>query len=1028
MPGVNEPPGIVERYAGMRRLRKILSLLPLIFIFVFVSSPPTVSAQTTPTIIYQTDFNLSNGGSDDFYGDDTFWNGEEWLSSCGVDGLGCIYTFNNNFDAGPRQAAAIIDYNQSVTNLDAVAIPWSACVINYVEFDVFFTTNGNGGTDDSAFFFASDDDGSAAIVTPATPADFSFTQSFTFSELGAVEGAYTRVAVALDNTAPMDAWSLRFAASLTGMPDPATYVINLSIDNLTVWCDYPTGDWIRPLSDEDEHPQWEMFDRPYAASLGATFGSTNLWVNSFSANFHVPVHSAVAGTVTYLAPLVATDPICGYGVIFGICVVYLPDEITQDGNQGYKLDLVLAYKVVVSFGDFELTYLVYNAPAYVTLGQEIGEGCVIGETIQLLNQTNYELTSIAASIQGGASIDGDVSLSGSLGATVTFRTYITANGFVGQFLKAGGIPQRLYPRLTRYPSSDSPCTNTNPRFANCLGTDPELRVANADGRSTVGNVTFDNPGFTLISSGALVRQVMALEPTTEYSLSVDVEAVDPGGQIELKLGTTVERHYLTAPVGERFTLTIAAAVHLADLTDYWTVQVKNISSASIKVLSICVTSGDVAGQPTSCYFSNPLFDQGDANWDVSEGVGQRDGSITVPSLDTFAQEATLPADEPDTTFQLYVDVYIWTEPGVEISRTDYTSTVQMEYQFPDSGADWVTLQGPSSTDTTTFSEFALAAERQGVTVGTVSFQAFITIDVDTTGTITIRPTVTTAVPGVLGVGIDRACLRGDFGVDQGDDIIGIDCQAVTRPQDQLLSSWTVWLWRQFNRFFQCDLMIVLRQIRNTTYEIYRLSGWQIRYWKASYFYNVQWLSSDLFPWLNGHFRNIAIGNVTTIQATNTECGSNWIDSIINFFTGGCGTGLFDFLTSLVNGILNTINLLIGAVYNLLSLLISGIFGVIFTLLALLFGLIRDVINLFLTILNSWNSATPTAIPGLPSCETDPSGNYLCLPFYILNNTIFTPGEEGSILIVLMISYGSFELILWVISKLRQKFSEVTAAV
>lgn len=1006
-------------------MRKATFLLLTILLCVYIMPLP-VHAQAEPTIIYETEFEDDPGVfGDEYYGNDTYWTGEEWDSDCGVDATGCIYTPANLLSGD--DALALIDYAQNPIDVDLTGNPAPpGCVINFVEFDLYYRTDTEGGTDVSEIYVVGDDDGTAGIITPVTPNDYSFRDDFDIAGLpGAVEGEFFHVGLSLSNTEVMDSWAIRWAIVVEDIPgDPPVYDLEVRVDNLVVWCDYEEQ-WIRPLAAEDEHPQWEMFDRPYAESLGAVFESTNYWVNSFSEGFHLPVHSAVAGTVTYMAPLVASDPICGYGSSLGICVVYIPDVISQDGNIGYKLDLVLAYKVIVSFGDLELTYLVHNAPAYLTLSQEIGAGCVIGETIQLLNQTSFELDSINGDISGGASISGEVAISGSIGATVALRSWLTNNGFVGQLLQDfDDTPQELYSRLTRYPTSDQPCVNNDPRFANCLERDPQLRQASE--WTTQGNVTFDDPGFTLISSNALIKEVMALEPDVEYGLTVDFQVIEPEPRVELKLGQTVETSTILEAPGQIVTLSIAADLHAADLTEFWTVRVRNVSGASVKVLSICVSAGEIVGQPTACYFRNDSFDQGVTNWDVSEGVGQRDGSITVPSLDTFAQEATLPADEPDTTFQLYVDVYIWYEPGTTISRTDVTSTVQMEYQFPDSGASWETLVGPSSSSTTTFSEFVVAAERQGVTVGTVSFQGFIEIDADTTGTITIRPTVTTAVEGVLGVGIDRACLRGDFGVDQIDDTIGVECQEVTRPLDQLLSSWTVWLWRKLDRFFQCDLMIVLRQIRNTTTEIYRLTGWSIRYWKAAYFYSVDWAGNSVFPWLNGHFRNIAMGNVAVVYS-NSQNGANLFDFLIQFFSGG-GTGLFDVLNNIVNSILapivNVLLGIIGAVAFVLLEVIVEIVGVAFNLFNTSVNLIGTMFSMFYGLISAWNSATPTAIPGVPMCGTDPQASTFCMLLWAAEHTVFS--GVGSLWIPLIIAFGAAKVILWSVREFKKTLVDTGA--
>jgi hypothetical protein len=1001
----------------MRNKSLFLFLVCIVAVMSFVSSPPPTHAQAVPTVIYDTDYETPQ---DELIPPPTTKYGNvftnDWAADCGVDSSGCVYedTLSSNGYAPALRYFIGLDYVES-TILNELYMWEDECVVNYIEFDLFYYTPDNTALtyeDNSLFQIALSTDWSAALESPTQPYHYDYLLETPFDELeGHVENEWFHVELPLANTDIINSIAIRWNASQVRSVDNGENPVgdwDLRVDNLNIWCDYEVQ-WIRPLTSEDEHSHWELFDHTYAASLGADISTEVQWVNGFSQIPAAPVHSATPGTITSITPLTTSYEGCLQGGLdIGMCGIVIWREISNEEPLMFKLDLIEAYVIKVAVeNDQVLTYIVRNAldylsPEQISGDEPIGEGCVLGETIELLYLTPIQLENFQGDFDFGS--DG---ISGGGAFTATLTSQLTNTGWVGMLLsESEGDPTRLYPKLTRYPTSDSPCTTNDPRFANCLEDDPQLRQAGD--WTTQGNVTFDNPGFTLISSNALVKEVMALEIDVEYGLTVEFEVLEPEPRVELKLGQTVEAHTILESPGAIVTLSIAADLHTPDLTEFWTVRVRNVSNVAVKIISICVSAGEIAGQPTACYFSNDSFDQGVANWDVSEGVGQRDGSITVPSLDTFAQEATLPADEPDTTFELYVEVYIWYEPGTDISRTDYTSTVQMEYQFPDSGATWETLVGPSSSSTTTFSEFVLAAERSGVTVGTVVFQGFIEIDEDTTGTITIRPTVDTEVEGVLGVGIDRACLRGDFGVDQIDDTLGIECQAVTRPQDQLLSSWTVWLWRQFDRFFQCDMMIVHRQIRNTTTEIYRITGWSMRYWKALAFYQADWMNTRLFPWLNGHFNNIA-----------SNGGVFYINN-----SSGAGTNLWDFLVAILQYVIYPI---INAAAALLGLIISGVFGLMAIFLVQVFGIISQIIDIIGALIAGWQGATPIPIPGFPTCETDPTTNIMCVPLYILENTIFEPGGPGEIMLTLITAWGSLELILWVVASIRQGLMEAASS-
>lgn len=1013
---------------GMQNKTFLFVLMSSIALFLgLVSSPPSAMAQTVPVIIYQTGFNDTPTTGDEYYGDDTWWDGEEWSSTCGTDSSGCIYTPDNY--SSTNKAYAIIDYAQSIANHDGTGNDsWAECSINYVEFDLWYYASYATGVDLSNVSVALDTDGSAGYQTPVTGNDYSFTQTTYIADMpGQTQSTWFHVGLALDNTAVMNAFAIRFIVAVEEMTvEPYVYDLEIRVDNLTVWCDYQPDDLVRPFALENEHPTLEMFDKSYAESLDGSYNrysSIDYPVYAFSDGYGLPVHAAAAGTVTEMRPIdPATD--CGLTVMnivhfvstlfFGSteqqCYISIPEEITGegsteipfDGEQAYRLDLTDAWRVTVDIGSTTLVYFVESAQNWVEVGSEVNAGCILGISIQLLRVSPGEVESVNASVSGGT---GGIDVG--VGGTYRFESNLTNIGFTGivQYQDVVDPPQvPLYASLTRYPTNDTPCGN-DPRFANCLEDDPQLRQA--DKWTVSGAVTFDAPGFTLVTTNAKISETMVLDDVTNYGLSVDVLIVDTNPRIELQIGTTKEEPTIRGAVGEVVTVFIAPDLHTADLTEFWTVAVRNLSTSAVKVVSICVNEGDVEGQPSACYFQNPSFDLGYANWDITSGVGQRDGSITVPDSETFGQAVTLPADTADTEFLLYVDAYLWTEPGVTIDRTDYTSTVEFEYQFPDSGATWEPLITPNSTASITFSEFALAAERQGVTIGTLTFQAVITIDEDTTGDILIRPTITTEETGILGVGIDRACLRGDFGVDQIDEIYGITCQTVTRPQDENLSSWTVWLWRQFDRYFQCDLMIVLRQIRNTTTEIYRISGWNIRYWKAAYFSYANWMSRELFPWLNGHFNNLASNR--GIFYINNESGTNF----------------WDFLIGLLRYVIEPI---INAAAALLGLIFTGIFALLAIFFTQVFAFLSQLVGIVGAIISGWQSATPTVIPGFPSCAVDPTTNILCIPLYILSNTVFEPGTPGEIILFIIVSWGSLELVLWVISSIRQMFMEATASI
>jgi hypothetical protein len=73
---------------------------------------------------------------------------------------------------------------------------------------------------------------------------------------------------------------------------------------------------------------------------------------------------------------------------------------------------------------------------------------------------------------------------------------------------------------------------------------------------------------------------------------------------------------------------------------------------------------------------------------------------------------------------------------------------------------------------------------------------------------------------------------------------------------------------------------------------------------------------------------------------------------------------------------------------------SGLFGAG----AAYLGQVTDIAG---GLLSSLSNATPTYIPGLPMCVTNPMAHDLCAIWYIMHNTIFAPGTPGQLIIPFM---------------------------
>jgi hypothetical protein len=458
--------------AGMRNKACLLILSALIVAaFGFVSSPPIARAQTTPTIIYQTDFEdeppLPDSTTYGRQGD------QEWNATCGVDSSGCTYrtTTSNNGNPVDTEYYRAFDYFEETPDND-IGTTWEECAVNYVEFDLYYVAPAQTSyTDTSRFVIALSTDNDAAIGSGIESPHYDYLLEVDFLDLpGNEQGEWFHVAVPLENTTPMNSYNIRWISSQTkhinnGI-EPNQSLFELRIDNLTVWCDYIPDDLIRPLSLEDEHPQWEMFDESYAEGLDPlnTRYPTGIsqGVHAFSEGVGALVHSAAPGTVIEMRPL---EPLSDCPNLLDLiqfvsnlylgpqqyqCYVFIPEEVTDegnpllpsDGNNTYRLNLTDTWIVTLDIGGTYISYMLANADHYLEIGQEIGGGCIIGETIQLLRMTEAELEEVSAEIGGGTT---GIDISGGVGFGI--NSVITNNGYVELLRHNNGSPLVTTPLL-----------------------------------------------------------------------------------------------------------------------------------------------------------------------------------------------------------------------------------------------------------------------------------------------------------------------------------------------------------------------------------------------------------------------------------------------------------------------------------------------------------------------------------------------------------------------------------------------------
>jgi hypothetical protein len=379
-----------------------------------------------------------------------------------------------------------------------------------------------------------------------------------------------------------------------------------------------------------------------------------------------------------------------------------------------------------------------------------------------------------------------------------------------------------------------------------------------------------------------------------------------------------------------------------------------------------------------------------------------DQALNVPDNGVISQNVMLnPLPGGPATYKLVVRGDWWYTG--ELDTTSSTSAIaQVQYEWPD-GSGYQNM-----TPVTIKANLAYGG-------GQLAYVANISVSSPTDDVMNIKVSTTTAGDmDVQGIRITDACLSttngGNYPGQGGGSApppLNANCEYVSRPQNNDPAAWLQWHWAMSNQFFRCDLLVLLNKMYKLGQQSYTLAGWEARYMQSTLRMYSDWLGKQLFPWLSGHFRNIAFGQVTTVYQSG----------------GGSCSDLFCVLNSLITGILtpitnivNTLLSLLTVGVNLLLTVITGIIGLALGFLTRLLGLFNQATGLLSGILNAYNNATPVAVEGLPMCNVDPSSSLFCRATWLLDNTILS-GRWG-ILLTLIIGVAGIHLILWVIGEFK----------
>jgi hypothetical protein len=684
------------------------------------------------------------------------------------------------------------------------------------------------------------------------------------------------------------------------------------------------------------------------------------------------------------------------------CMLLIPDSSTPYFPDGGRPDTTGANVWLVRLfanDGREFTYFVEAADYYLTEGQEVAAGCILGKTFRIE--------------------DGQ-----------TPPVYEDEPGLTIVAVRESGMIIESLDLFTVEPDETTAC-NVDPENANCMGNvqlnDP------AEWESSSG-VIWNEPGYTLLGGfDAHLRTSMNLDPAQKPELIVRARATGGGnGNVTLTLGQTTQAMSLSEGAG--FTdLIIAGDEHLPDGT-FYTVRILNDGTSNIDVQSVCVQfTDDGEGNeienpdppPPPCIFSNNSFNDGTTGWSVSS-TEPGPGELRVATGGTFAQNITVPAG----TYDLTVVASIWHYNSFVPDDED-TDDVEIEYDF---GAGNVTL------DTHTYGEFIQSNN-------VIVFSTSLVVASDTTDDFIFEVTLNSPATGVRGLAIRSACIGdegageggGGDGSGDGDGIFTPNCSgAIATPTGNDISSWLGWHWAQSNKFFRCELIILLNDMYRFFQKSWITTTWSIRWSQAATVKTVNWFGRDFVGWLGGHLSNIAIGQVTTITSGEEQCGN--VFCLLESFV----TGFSDVVTTLLNGIRDIMEDVIGGLFNLLSTALNAIIsilqqllGFILSTLGLIVGIAVDLVGLLIQLastaaelfqlliqavvrlITAWTNAVPADV--IPSCDFDQT-SARCMFFYIAERTVFT--ESGTLFMPAAAGGVYLSLFVWVINRLRRALMDL----
>lgn len=771
------------------------------------------------------------------------------------------------------------------------------------------------------------------------------------------------------------------------------------IDDITLTCaGDPPIELIRPFSLVDEYiptpPLTDPAMTDYAGFWDCNGDNLDLLpflscatVTAQSLSADASVMAAGDGVIASITPFSASAACKTLQVrlLFDdkTCLYFLPNPdpfASSDGWVTEELDNAYFVNLQLDNGDI-IIYLVNDANRYVHVGLRVEAGCILGKAIARQAAATRLKGPVSALLAVFGVLPG-------LAASIILPDNPYSAGVTFMWRLQDGVgpvgSSRLLNDLTEYADPTLAC-NVDPLYANCLTNNPTM-LRDGDGWSSIGTVswnTFNGRGVSIPAQSG-INQVLALNEATEYTVTFDIIGeIGGSSQAILQLGDLIQEVTIN-PLGNSV---ILQGVPQPDYGTLTTLSLTNIGPPGFYVQGICVVEGDVV-PPLSCGVNNPTFDFTIAGWNVSNPTVQwRGGAAYVPKTQSILQDVTL----AEGTYTLELDV------RASLDFLTYTSgdglSINVYYPNGTSGnipvvANW-NLPGQPG--------YPNLPQR---------LTATFTLGSALTGNLRFEPVLTEPDSSILGVLIDRVCLTRGSPEGGGGPFTPV-CEKASIPENNELGAWTAWHWHNQYRFFSCELMVFL----NTQYKFFqdtaRTSFMATRWFMSTITYTSNWAGTDLFPWLGGHFRNIAVGQVTTV---NQEGNAGFWDVLIAI------------IDSIIRPILDLILWIIGEAARLLLWLIQSLLGLVLQIISLLLNVILMGMQVLTSLIAAFNAAPITPISNLPQCGLNPQSHGFCIALWILENTIFS--GPGALMIPLIVGISSIHLLIWVLAEYQRLIRRV----